>query len=310
MFALGAAPGLILELAMLVVPETPRWLVEHGHEDRAKRLLSRNRSEQDAEEEIKEIKEVAAEQGQFRLPNLVGARVRPLLIIGVMMAVMQQLIGINTVIYYGATILGFAGLSVSSSIAQAVFIGLINLFGAILAVFLLDRVGRRPMLLVGTAGSVVGLAVLGWYFDMGTKFEHANPWIALAAMMFYILMFEISLGPVFWVMIAEIFPLRARAKAMAVCTMFNWLFNFFVSYWFLDLVKAIGQPETFWLYGLFGIGAIVFFAWRVPETKNRSLEQIEREIRGEPQLTSQQLRERRDARRQRSGRPTGRPLAH
>jgi MFS family permease len=166
------------------------------------------------------------------------------------------------------------------------------------------------MLLVGTAGSVVGLAVLGWYFDMGTKFEHANPWIALAAMMFYILMFEISLGPVFWVMIAEIFPLRARAKAMAVCTMFNWLFNFFVSYWFLDLVKAIGQPETFWLYGLFGIGAIVFFAWRVPETKNRSLEQIEREIRGEPQLTSQQLRERRDARRQRSGRPTGRPLAH
>jgi sugar porter (SP) family MFS transporter len=300
MFALGAAPGLILALAMLVVPETPRWLVEHGYEDRAKRVLTRNRSERDADAEIKEIKEVSEEQGQFRLPNLVGERVRPLLIIGVMMAVMQQLIGINTVIYYGATILGFAGLSVSSSIAQAVFIGLINLFGAVLAVFLLDRVGRRPMLLVGTAGSVVGLGVLGWYFDMGTRFQHANAWIALAAMMFYILMFEISLGPVFWVMIAEIFPLRARAKAMAVCTMFNWLFNFFVSYWFLDLVNAIGQPETFWLYGAFGILAILFFAWKVPETKNRSLEQIEREVRGEPQMSAGQLRERRDARRQRA----------
>jgi hypothetical protein len=101
-------------------------------------------------------------------------------------------------------------------------------------------------------------------------------------------------------MIAEIFPLRARAKAMAVCTMFNWLFNFFVSYWFLDLVNAIGQPETFWLYGAFGLLAIMFFAWKVPETKNRSLEQIEREVRGEPQMSAGQLRERRDARRQRA----------
>ena len=120
------------------------------------------------------------------------------------MAIMQQLIGINTVIYYGSTILGFAGLSISSSIAQAVFIGLVNFVFAVVAVFLLDRVGRRAPLLIGTAGSVIGLIVLGWYFDMGTKFQHANPWIALAAMMFYIAMFEISLGPIFWVMIAEI----------------------------------------------------------------------------------------------------------
>jgi len=313
MFALGAAPGLVLALAMLVVPETPRWLVEHGHVDRAKQILTRHRSDEDADQEIKEIQEVSEEEGRFRLSNLVGSRVRPLLVIGVMMAVMQQLIGINTVIYYGATILGFAGLSISSSIAQAVFIGLVNLVFAIVAVFLLDRVGRRPPLLIGTAGSVIGLIVLGWYFDMSTSFQHSNAWIALAAMMFYIACFEISLGPVFWVMIAEIFPLRARAKAMAVCTMFNWMFNFFVSYWFLNLVKAIGQPETFWLYAVFGIGAVVFFAWRVPETKNRSLEQIEREVHGEPQLTSQQLRDRRQQRRDRAGqrrRAPGRPLTH
>ncbi len=311
MFALGAAPGLLLAIAMVFVPETPRWLVEHGREDQAKDFLARNRSEQAAAEEIKEIKEVAAEEGKVGLRDLIGDRVRPLLIIGVTMAIMQQLIGINTVIYYGATILGFAGLSISSSIAQAVFIGAINLAGAILAVFLLDRVGRRAPLMIGTAGSVIGLIVLGWYFDMGSKFEHANPWVALAAMMFYIFMFEISLGPIFWVMISEIFPLRARAKAMAVCTMFNWMFNFVVSYWFLNLVKAIGQAETFWLYALFGIGAIIFFAWRVPETKNRSLEQIEREVHGEPQMSAQQLRDRRQARRDRSSERQGpTPLAH
>ena len=313
MFALGAVPGVVLALSMLFVPETPRWLVEHGREEQAKKILTRNRTDGDADEEIKEIKEVSEEQGQFGVRNLLGARVRPLLVIGVMMAVMQQLIGINTVIYYGSTILGFAGLSISSSIAQAVFIGVVNFVFAIVAVFLLDKVGRRPPLLIGTAGSVIGLIVLGWYFDMGTKFQHSNPWIALAAMMFYIACFEISLGPVFWVMIAEIFPLRARAKAMAACTMFNWGFNFIVSYWFLNLVNAIGQPETFWLYALFGVIAIVFFAWKVPETKTRSLEQIEREIRGEPQLTAKQLRERREARRGRSGRYGGQkssPLTH
>jgi sugar porter (SP) family MFS transporter len=316
MFALGAAPGLILAIAMLVVPETPRWLVEHGREDRAKEILSRARSGQNVDEEIKEIKDVSAEERRIGVRDLLGDRVRPLLIIGVMMAIMQQLIGINTVIYYGATILGFAGLSISSSIAQAVFIGLVNLVFAVVAVFLLDRVGRRAPLLLGTAGSVIGLVVLGWYFDMGSKFQHANPWIALAAMMFYIAAFEISLGPIFWVMIAEIFPLRARAKAMALCTMFNWMFNFFVSFWFLDLVKAIGQPETFWLYALFGVGAIIFFAWKVPETKNRSLEQIEREVHGEAQVTPRQLRERRDARRQRGaerrsgGSRAGRSVTH
>ena len=175
MFALGAVPGVILAISMLIVPETPRWLVEHGRDEQAKKLLSRNRSEQQADEEIKEIKDVSAEQGRFGVRNLIGDRVRPLLIIGVTMAIMQQLIGINTVIYYGSTILGFAGLSISSSIAQAVFIGLVNFVFAIVAVFLLDRVGRRAPLLIGTAGSVIGLIVLGWYFDMGDEIPAREP---------------------------------------------------------------------------------------------------------------------------------------
>jgi sugar porter (SP) family MFS transporter len=312
MFALGAAPGLILAISMLFVPETPRWLVDHGRVEQARADLSRSRPSQQVDEEINEIQEISKEEGRFKLSSLLGERVRPLLLIGVLMAVMQQVIGINTVIYYGATILGFAGLSISSSIAQAVFIGVVNLVFAGVAVLLLDRVGRRAPLIVGTAGSVIGLIVLALYFEQGTAYQHAHAWIALAAMMFYIASFEISLGPIFWVMIAEIFPLRARAKAMAVCTMFNWMFNFFVSYWFLDAVKALGQSGTFFMYAGFGVIAVAFFIWRVPETKDRSLEQIEREIRGEPQLSRKQLRERRDARRRGGSERRGphTPVAH
>jgi sugar porter (SP) family MFS transporter len=281
MFALGAAPGIILAVSMLTVSETPRWLVEHGHGQRARDVLTRTRGEGNVDEEIEEIEDVSRQQGRFALPDLLGARVRPMLLIGVLLAVFQQVLGINTVIYYGATILGFAGLSVSSSIAQAVFIGVVNLVFAGVAVLLLDRVGRRPMLITGTSGSVIGLIVLGWYFHTGAAFQHSHAWIALAAMMFYIASFEISLGPIFWVMIAEIFPLRARAKAMAVCTMANWAFNFLVSFFFLDAVSAMGESGTFFMYAGLGLVAVAFFTFRVPETKHRSLEQIEREIHGD-----------------------------
>ncbi|MHB1568702.1 MAG: sugar porter family MFS transporter [Solirubrobacteraceae bacterium] len=281
MFALGAVPGIALAVAMLTVPHTPRWLIEHTRSDEAREVLKRTRKPDDVEGELHDIEDVVGEQRRFKLSDLAGERIRPLLVIGVTMAVAQQLIGINTVIYYGATILGFAGLSISSSIAQAVFIGLVNLIFAGVAVLLLDRIGRRPPLIAGTAGSVIGLIALGWYFSASSAFQHSHAWIALAAMLFYIACFEISLGPVFWVMIAEIFPLRSRAKAMALCTVFNWLFNFFVSYFFLHLVAAVGRPGTFWIYAGFGVLAIAFFSWRVPETKGRSLEEIEREVHDE-----------------------------
>jgi len=281
MFGLGAVPGIALAIAMVTVPHTPRWLIERGRSDEAREVLKHTRAPDDVDGEVHDIEEVASAQGSFGLRDLIGPRLRPLLTIGILMAVAQQVIGINTVIYYGATILGFAGLSISSSIAQAVFIGVVNFVFAGLAVLLLDRVGRRPPLIAGTLGSVLGLVVLGWYFSTSTSFQHQQAWIALAAMLFYIACFEISLGPIFWVMIAEIFPLRSRAKAMAACTVFNWLFNFFVSYFFLDAVSALGRNGTFWMYAGLGLLAAAFFAWQVPETKDRSLEAIEHDVRGE-----------------------------
>jgi sugar porter (SP) family MFS transporter len=281
MFGLGAVPGVALAIAMLTVPYTPRWLVQKRRVEDAKAVLKRTREPDEVDEEVGDIEKVARSQHAFKLHELVEGRVRPLLIIGVALAVFQQLIGINTVIYYGATILGFAGLSISTSIAEAVFIGVVNFVFAGIAVLLLDRVGRRAPLILGTSGSVIGLVVLGWFFSKGSAFQHEYDWIALAAMLFYIASFEISLGPIFWVMIAEIFPLRTRAKAMGACTVFNWAFNFLVSYFFLDAVSALGRDGTFWMYAGFGVLAVIFFAWRVPETKGRTLEQIERDVRGE-----------------------------
>ncbi len=292
MVALGAVPGLALAIAMLTVPHTPRWLIQRGRSQDARGVLKRTRRPDDIDQEVEDIEDVAQAQGGFSLGDLLGPRLRPLLLIGVLMAVFQQVIGINTVIYYGATILGFAGLSMSGSIAQAVFIGVVNFVFAGVAVLLLDRVGRRAPLIAGTAGTVIGLIVLGWYFTTSTSFQHRQAWIALAAMLFYIASFEISLGPVFWVMISEIFPLHSRSKAMAVCTVFNWLFNFLVSYFFLEAVAAIGRSGTFWLYAGLGILATTFFALRVPETGNRSLEEIEREVHSEPLPEHQQDRRR------------------
>ena len=280
MFALGAVPGVALAVAMVLVPYSPRWLVQAGRHDEARQVLQKTREDDEIDGELQEIEEVTEQQGAFGLADLLGRRIRPLLLVGIALAVFQQILGINTVIYYGATILGFAGLSVSSSIAQAVFIGVVNFVFAFLAALLLDRTGRRPPLLAGTVGCIIGLIGLGLFFTASSSFQHHDAWIALAAMMFYIASFEISLGPIFWVMIAES-PLASRSKAMAVCTVFNWGFNFLVSYFFLDLVGLIGRNGTFFLYAGFGVLAVACFALKVPETKGRSLEEIEQEVSGE-----------------------------
>jgi MFS family permease len=150
----------------------------------------------------------------------------------------------------------------------------------VLAVLLLDRVGRRVLLLAGTVGLCVALGLLGLFFQLPALQQHA-PWLALVALVLFIASFAIGLGPVFWLMISEIFPLSLRSKAMSVCTAANWVANFLVSYFFLQLIGAAGRPATFWIYAGLGVLAVAFFAARVPETKDRSLEQIEREIGGE-----------------------------
>ncbi|HEX7353972.1 MAG TPA: sugar porter family MFS transporter [Mycobacteriales bacterium] len=281
MLGVEAIPGVALTIAMIFVPHTPRWLVQRGRIDEATRVLRRTHPDVDPKAALQEIQKVARSQSAFRLRQLASPRMRKLLIVGIGLATFQQLLGINTVIYFGTTILHFTGLSLSTSVSETVFIGVVNFFFAGVAVLLIDKVGRKPLLVISGVGCTLTLIVLGIYFDQSMAFQHANADLALAALLAYLAFFEIGLGPVFWVMIAEVYPLRSRAKAMAVATMFNWVFNFLVSYYFLHLTDTIGKAGAFWMYAGFGVLASIFFVTTVPETRNRSLEQIERQVTGE-----------------------------
>lgn len=275
MLGLGAFPGAALAIGMVFLPHSPRWLVEKGRDSKARRVLKETREAREVSPELKEIKDVAAEQGGAR--SLLGSGLRPMLIVGLGLAIFQQIIGVNTIIYYAPTILSATGIKTGSAIGETVFIGLTNVVFTAVAVTLIDRVGRRVFLLAGTAGCVISLAVLGLYFNV-SSIQHSASWLALVCLIVYIGSFAVGLGPVFWLMISEIFPLRVRSAAMSVCTVANWAFNFAISFTFLSLVSAITRTGTFWLYAGIGIIAFVFFLLRVPETKGRTLEQIEQDL--------------------------------
>jgi sugar porter (SP) family MFS transporter len=276
MLGLGALPGIALAVGMFFQPFSPRWLIDQGREDEARKVLRRARdNDEDVDEEVAEIKEAAGEEGGIR--QVWKPEVRPMVAVGLALAVAQQFIGVNTVIYYAPTILKFTGVGTGDAITQALSVGITNLVFTIIAVLILDKVGRRPLLMFGTAGCIVSLAMLGVFFASGYLQDNAS-WVALVCLIVYIASFAIGLGPVFWLMIAEIFPLRVRSSAMSISTVGNWSSNFIVSSFFLSLTSAITRQGTFWLYAGFGVLALVYFIARVPETKDRSLEQIESDL--------------------------------
>jgi sugar porter (SP) family MFS transporter len=276
MLGLGAVPGVILVLSMLFVPYTPRWLMQQGRREEARRVLAHTRPEEDVEGELAEIETVVAREERSSLRDLFSPRLRPMMVVGLGLAIVQQVVGVNTVVYFSPTILTYTGLKANDAIAQALTVGITNVVFTVVAVLLLDRVGRRALLFIGTSGLTVALFMLGAFFAL--DWQNAAPWVALVSLIVFMASFAIGLGPVFWLMISEIFPLAVRGKAMAVCSLANWAANFVVSYYFLQLIDAIGRTWTFWLYAGLAILGILFFAARVPETRNRSLEQIEREL--------------------------------
>jgi sugar porter (SP) family MFS transporter len=276
MLGLGALPGIALTVGMLFVPHTPRWLVQHDRGDEARDVLHRTR-DGSIDEEYDEIHDTISQESRARWSSLLTGRLRPVLVVGLALALFQQFVGVNTVIYYSPTILKMTGLSADSSITQALSVGITNVVFTVGAILMLDRVGRRKLLITGTTGLTIALVVLGLFFHFASWQAHA-PWLALIALVVFIASFAIGLGPVFWLMISEIFPLAERSKAMSVCTIANWGSNFLISFYFLDFVGWLGRAGTFWVYAGFGVAAVLFFLWRVPETKGRSLEQIESDL--------------------------------
>ncbi|MFC5971114.1 sugar porter family MFS transporter [Halomarina salina] len=278
MLGFGAVPAVALGVGMYFLPESPRWLLEHDRTEEARDVLTRIREHGAVEEEIEEIREVSETEAKGGLSDLFEPWVRPALTVGIGLAVLQQVSGINTILYYAPTILSNIGLGDIASLFGTVGIGVVNVVMTAVALLLVDRVGRRPLLLVGVSGMTVMLGLLGLGFYL-PGLSGVIGYMTLASMILYVAFFAISLGPVFWLMISEIYPLRIRGTAEGTASVFNWAANLLVALTFLSLINRFGEALGFWTLGVFSLVALVFIYFRVPETMGRSLEEIEADLR-------------------------------
>jgi sugar porter (SP) family MFS transporter len=276
MFGSGALPAVLFLALLFLVPESPRWLVKQGKEEKALQVLTRiGGGREAAEKELDEIRNaVAHESGS--LAQLFKPGMRIVLGIGVVLAVLQQVTGINVFLYYGPEIFKKLGSAENAAFLQTVVVGAVNMAFTFVAIRSVDRIGRKPLMLAGAAGMGISLAVLGT-----SAYLQANAVWALVFMLTYIASFALSVGPVTWVILSEIFPTRIRGRAMAVSTVCLWAANYAVSQTFpmLDehpaLVDRFHHGFTFWVYGIL-CAVLILFVWRVvPETKGKSLEEIE-----------------------------------
>ena len=281
MLGLAVVPSIVLAIGMYFMPPSPRWLLSKGFKNKAIDVLQKIRSTTNVTEEIDDIEKTLLLEKEGKWSDLLDSKVRSALIIGIGLAAFQQLTGINTVIYYAPTILEFAGFqSATVTILATVGIGLVNVLLTIVSILFIDKIGRRPLLIIGISGMIISLGILGVAFASPTLTESLGL-VSVISLMLYVGSFAISLGPIFWLMIAEIYPLKIRGRAMSTATMVNWGTNLIVAITFLSLIQILGTAGTFWLYGAVAILALIFVYFRVPETKGKSLEEIERLCIGE-----------------------------
>ena len=276
MLGLGAVPAIILALGIVRLPRSPRWLMMQDDVEGAREALLRVRPA-GAEAIDLEIQEIRASTGPdtSRWSDLRRPAVKAALLVGIGLAVLQQITGINTVIYYAPTIIQSTGIdSAGSAILASLGVGIINVVMTVVALRLLDRAGRRTLLFIGVSGMSFSLFTLGLAF-VNHMPETLSTVLAVGSLMLFVSSFAISLGPIFWLLNAEIYPLAVRGKAAAAGTMTNWFFNFVVSVTFLTLIDLLTETGAFWFYGLIGV-VTLWFCWRfVPETKGKTLEQVD-----------------------------------
>ena len=286
MFGLAVIPGVALVIGFLVMPESARWLLKMGRRDEARASLLKVDGPEIADGELAQIEKdlVAEEQeGQASWGEVMAPSLRRALWVGIGLAVLQQVTGINAIIYYANEIFAEAGFTTAEQQAKATLwaVGVVNVLATLIAVAWVDKFGRRPLLLTGLVGMTVSLGAVGLSFAaLENTAETATSTtvggiVTVLAFVVFIASFAFSMGPIVWTLISEIYPNRVRGRAISVATAANWLAAFLVAQFFLSLVDAIGESTTFFLFAALCVVSFVF-VWRlVPETKGRSLEEIQ-----------------------------------
>ena len=274
MLGLAVIPSFVLMAGMLFMPESPRFLYKIGIIERARNEIQRiyNDATASAQEEASIAESLAVKSAGFSA--LLTGSLGFVLFIGVTLAVLQQVTGINSVIYYGPQIFEMAGVgSASASILAQSLVGTVNCVMTLVAIAYVDRIGRKPLLYIGLSGMFVALSVLATAFAQ-PHLSGSLAGIALTSMMVYVGCFAFSFGPILWILLSEIFPLQVRGLGMSICTLANWVGNFMVSQFFLTMVDKLGRPVTFAIYAVLCIVTIVFVRTLVPETKRELLELV------------------------------------
>ena len=275
MFGVAALPSALLFFAALWLPESPTWLIENGQPEKARKVIDKVAEPGGADRVVERVGRAHrdgrqdSDSGSGGLRELFHGTALAAFVVAVMLAALQQLAGINTILYYAPTIMSQAGLSASNAIYYSIFIGVVNVAVTVLSLYLVDRIGRRPLLLGSLVGMAVTIGLLGVAFAVSL-----SPVLMLVFMMLYIVAFGIGLGPVFWVMLGELFPSDQRARGASAGATVNWLSNFLVSLLFLPLIEAIGQTWTFWLFAGICVLGVVFVAKWAPETRNRDADEV------------------------------------
>ena len=274
MFGVTFFPAFILFLAVLILPKSPRWLVMIGKKEEARQVLGRVRNPDEINAELAEIESTLSKNHSFR-EVIKSKTFLKVLMLGIVLQAIQQFSGINTVIYYAPSIFKLAGFATPiEQMWATVVVGTVNMLTTIIAIMYVDRWGRKPILYFGLCTTTISLGLLGYLFHVGID-SVVSQYLAVALVLSFIFGFAVSLGPIIWILCAEIFPLKGRDVGVGVTTATNWICNAIVGGTFLTLISNFGPASTFGLFAFIGFLSLLIMVYFVPETKDVSLERIE-----------------------------------
>jgi SP family sugar porter-like MFS transporter len=275
MFAAGALPALFFFFALFVVPESPRWLVARNRENDAKQVLTKVAGTDFANFELSEIKaSLVGNEKRGTLKQLFNKKYSFILFLGIFLAVFQQWSGINVIFFYAPDIFAKANLGVDAALFQTTLIGLMNIVFTILAMRIIDKIGRKLLMLIGAAGMAVCYIAIGFLFSTG----RTDDWLLLTFIIITPAFFAFGLGPTVWVVLSEIFPNKIRGAAMSVATFSLWVACYLLTLTFPVFVELFNASNTFWLYSVICIIGFLVILKYLPETKGISLEQLEKKL--------------------------------